>query len=113
MSPEPRDSGVLLGLGVTLLLGLGFILWAVTSTSTPAELAELHDASGQEPTGLRWAAGPVPVEPDKLTVFPQSFPRPRAEDLLTGKSCIPLRVLFQNRPLPAEHSFSRDVACTS
>lgn len=55
MSPEPRDSGVLLGLATTLLLAAAFTLWVVGSTTTPAEMAELHDASGAGATGVRWA----------------------------------------------------------
>lgn len=110
MSPEPRDSGILLGLGVTLLLGAAFIAWAIGSTTTSAEVADLHDTLGPEPTRMHWAAGPVPVESDKPTAPPLPS-RPRAEDLLARRSCLPLAYLLQNREQPPEHSFGRSVAC--
>lgn len=111
MSPEPRDSGVLLGLSVALLLGLGFVTWAIGSTTTSAEVVDLLDTSGQGPTRTHWAAGPISVEHSKPAAPPLSSPRPRTEDLLAGRSCLPLAYLLSNREQPAEHSFGRDISC--
>ena len=113
MTPEPRDGSILLGLSVALLLGLGFLTWAVGSTTTPAETADLHDSLGRGASGLRWAAGPMPTGSQPPPAAPTPLPaRPRGEALLAGRACLPMSYLLANRERAAEYGFSRDVACS-
>ena len=46
--------------------------------------------------------GPSPAAP---------YRKPEIEDLLSGRTCIPLRILLENRRLEPVHSYSRPVAC--
>lgn len=90
-SSEIERSSALLKLVVSLFVGwvllVGGTGWSLSSSGSPrAEV--LRDSSRR-----------IPMPP-------------RAADLLAGRACKPLSELLRNRPIPAVHSYARDIVCT-
>lgn len=52
-----------------------------------------------------------PPAADVLRGSPSPRVKPTVQDLLSGRDCIPLRILLENRPLAEIHSYARPVDC--
>lgn len=60
---------------------------------------------------LTFTWGSTPPAADVLRSGPSPRVKPTIEALLSGRDCIPLRTLLENRPLGLVHSYSRPVDC--